>query len=257
MFCNTVKRKWRLKSLIISNLIIGYTIALILFLIVPPHTHTPISFNAEAQISNDGNFAAISYHDPSRFWPWSNRIFLSHTDVGGQPAQEIYWYQKTPFLSSLKLPAHLSIRPNASWFSDSKSNLLFLPIIELYPPTTDNFFPKTNAPRIILFYSEDCAPCHIEMKNLIKIKEKAKEFEISILALSSLNKELESALKELGISIYIAPGNLGKTILRTYQKTSQQLPYSLAFDRGGKICASRLGILGTDIIQKWRQSCLS
>jgi hypothetical protein len=73
------------------NLLVGYAIVFILYVLIPPHDHHLIDAKAQGRIANGA--VAVAYLDAERNWPWNRRYFIA--DASGQkpqPAQEIYWY---------------------------------------------------------------------------------------------------------------------------------------------------------------------
>lgn len=87
---------WRFFAI---NLAFGYTIVVLLYLFIPPHSHYAISGDAQAQFINHSQEIAVTYHDSKRFWPWSQRHFMAQLDnkltEDSQTlrAEEIPWYQ--------------------------------------------------------------------------------------------------------------------------------------------------------------------
>lgn len=110
-------------------------------------------------------------------------------------------------------------------------------------------------PAIVLFYSDNCAPCKAEMTAIEKIKSAAGDWHVAVVAMTPLPDQLSSQLNTLQIQHIAISQTDGDAFLKQANDTALGLPFSFALDRTGKICARRAGILGTDTIKDWRIKC--
>jgi hypothetical protein len=86
----------KILSFFVHNLIIGYIILGILYIIIPPHNTTLFDTQALGFINYDKGVVALRYNDSRRFWPWTTRYFTAKiTDSNEQlTVQETYWYNR-------------------------------------------------------------------------------------------------------------------------------------------------------------------
>jgi thiol-disulfide isomerase/thioredoxin len=112
-----------------------------------------------------------------------------------------------------------------------------------------------HKPALILFHSEYCAPCQIELKMLPAIKLAFPGLQIAVVTLTKPNEVMRNDLKTLDIQLIDASYADASALLRSFNDKQVALPFSLAVDADGKTCAERTGLLGMDIIKNWRQTC--
>jgi thiol-disulfide isomerase/thioredoxin len=270
--CHGSTQPGNLTEFFVVNLIIGYTIVSILYLFIPPHDHHMIDTRLQGHLSRDGVTISATHIDDERFWPWSHRHFVSETPVPGEKvslARELYWYQ---ILMSSKPPVektvsvHLYTRPSNLWMSvPSASVSASKNPMDFYITLNDAYKPLSavtlidrldNKPALVLFYSQNCAPCKLEMKLLPSIKAVAPGLHIAVVTLTKPDPALDKSLKDLSIQRIDASGIDGLAVLRSFNNKQVALPFSLAIDSDNKVCTRRAGILGLEIVKEWRQACL-
>ena len=115
--------------------------------------------------------------------------------------------------------------------------------------------PITNQPTILLFYSRDCAPCQQEMAMLPALVKAAPHWQFSLLELSKPDKALAAKANSLHVTIYNR-AVAGLALLKQLDDQQMALPFSVAVNAQNQICGQRIGLLGSDIIKDWEQSCL-
>ncbi len=113
------------------NLLLGYTIVTLLYLFIPPHNHYAIDGNVSAIWLNDQKQVIATYHDPKRFWPWSERHFIALSDNAidedGQTfkATEMPWYEalwQHTHHDGDNVPAHIYSRINPVFLLNPQAN---------------------------------------------------------------------------------------------------------------------------------------
>lgn len=112
-----------------------------------------------------------------------------------------------------------------------------------------------KSPSIVMFYSRDCAPCHIEMNMLPELKQAMEGDHITVVSLTSPDKALVEKLKGLDIQLIDASDQDPSALLRAFNDQHLALPFSFTVDGKGTVCARRAGLLGLDIIKDWRKQC--
>lgn len=110
-------------------------------------------------------------------------------------------------------------------------------------------------PAIVIFYSSDCAPCHLEMNMLPELMQAMEGGHIAVVSLTSPDKELVEKLNGLDIQIIDASDQDASALLRAFNDQHLALPFSFAVDGKGTVCAKRVGLLGLNILKDWRKRC--
>lgn len=101
-------------------------------------------------------------------------------------------------------------------------------------------------PLLVLFYRDDCAPCHAEIKMLRAFENELSNWSVAIVSLGGNPKNLAK-------NVQVVMGD--DALLRRYNDKRLALPFSLAFDKDNNECGRRTGVLGLDIIKDWQKSC--
>lgn len=112
-----------------------------------------------------------------------------------------------------------------------------------------------KSPSIVMFYSRDCAPCHVEMNMLPELKQAMEGDHIAVVSLTSPDKVILEKLKELDIQLIDASDQDPSALLHAFNDQHLALPFSFAVNEKGTVCAKRAGLLGLDIIKDWRKQC--
>ncbi|MDB5429600.1 MAG: thioredoxin-family protein [Caulobacter sp.] len=112
-------------------------------------------------------------------------------------------------------------------------------------------------PRILLFWRSDCAPCRLELAAIGDLEAAAGSGRLMTVALepaASARATLSSAAARPASSWFAkqAPAR----VLTAFGGAPPRLPLAVAIDRSGRVCASRHGLLGSDIVRQWVRQCL-
>jgi thiol-disulfide isomerase/thioredoxin len=113
-----------------------------------------------------------------------------------------------------------------------------------------------SGPAIVLFWRSDCAPCLIELSHFAALDEAAGPGRILTVALEPA-PAATAKLEELGLDAgraYAVAGD-AEAVLAAASEGGRRLPYAIALDAGGGICARHLGLLGTERAKDWMRRC--
>ncbi len=264
LFCDHVKAYQEsaanIRSFFILNLIVGYVVVALLYFMVPPHKHHIIDIHVKGYLTQDRQTVLVPYHDDRRTWPWSGRTFVSHVDVNSAPAQELFWYDSGVRKISTQLesiPVHLYARPAGTWVTGGAQTPRPLQFYIAIEKPDDYIFARIEKhPSLVIFYSKDCAPCHVEMNMLRELKQATGDDHIVVVSLTLPDKALTEKLKDLDIQLIDASDQDASALLRAFNDQHLALPFSFVLDKKGTICAQRAGLLGLNIIKEWRKQCL-
>lgn len=110
-------------------------------------------------------------------------------------------------------------------------------------------------PFIALVWKSDCAPCLVELGYLERLQEAAGGRLVSI-ALDPPGVA-RATLDESNVPSHAAYAASGDPagILAGLAGGQTRLPLSVAVTASGEICASHVGLLGTDMAAEWSRSC--
>lgn len=115
-----------------------------------------------------------------------------------------------------------------------------------------------GAPAILVFWRADCAPCRLELDNIKQLRAAAGATRLILVGLGPADP-LRAAMAHMSAS----PGLAWRadadpaSVLLAFNGPPPRLPLSIALDARGRICARRVGLLGTDQIARWAKSCAS
>ena len=79
---------------------------------------------------------------------------------------------------------------------------------------------------------------------------------MAVVSLTSPDKAFVEKLKGLDIQLIDASDQDTSVLLRAFNDQHLALPFSMALDGKGTVCARRAGLLGLNIIKDWRKQCL-
>lgn len=264
LFCDHVKAHQEvltnIRSFFILNLIVGYVVVGLLYFFVPPHKHHIVDTHVKGYLTADQQTILALYHDEKRSWPWSERLFVAKADQTPSPAQELFWYDLKSHevienLSSTSV--HLYARPAGTWVTGGAQTPRPLQFYIAIEKPEDYIFTRIEKfPSLVIFYSNDCAPCHVEINMLDKLKQAMKGDHITIVSLTSPNRALIERLKALDIQLIDASHQNISALLRAFNDQKLALPFSFMIDKNGAVCERRAGLLGLNIIKEWRTQCL-
>ena len=116
--------------------------------------------------------------------------------------------------------------------------------------------PVSSAPTILLFWRSDCAPCLLELSDLVALRASAPNARVIPVGLQAA-AALRPALARLGLR---ADDTLRTTedparLLVRLGGAPPRLPLAVAFRKGGELCGRHSGLLGRDQVRAWAQAC--
>lgn len=109
-------------------------------------------------------------------------------------------------------------------------------------------------PAIALFWAAWCAPCRAEVRDLPAITRAAAPFPVVVVAIDAKpqSRQLLSGVPAAQLR-FPAVGSID--ISRYFPEDGAGLPLAVAFDRDGKVCASRRGRVTAAHLSAWRARC--
>lgn len=120
----------------------------------------------------------------------------------------------------------------------------------------DKGSPALSGPFIALVWKSDCAPCLTELSYLARLQDASGGRMVTVsLDAAELAR---TTLAENGVPPHAAYAAAGdpSTILADLSGGATRLPLSVAVNAAGEICASHVGLLGTDQARAWVATCL-
>jgi hypothetical protein len=110
-------------------------------------------------------------------------------------------------------------------------------------------------PHVVVVWMESCAPCVEELRHLREIADRTPGWSYVTLALdapdiarAALSGEAEFA------TAWVADGKPAEVLARLNPELAA-LPMTIALSPTGRVCARRVGLLGSDIINGWTAQC--
>lgn len=249
-----------IRNFFILNLVVGYVVVALLYFFVPPHKHYIVDTHLNGYLTSDRQTIFVPYNDEKHSWPWSKRLFVARADQTPAPAQELFWYafKSQNYIQSLPLvPVHLYARPAGTWVkggTQTSSPLQFY--IGIERPENALLSRIEQHPALVIFYSNDCAPCHVEMNMLPELKQSMNGDHIVVVSLTPPDKTLVEKLKGLDVQFIDASAQDVSVLLRAFNNQRLALPFSFMLDGTNSVCKRRTGLLGLNIIKEWRTQCL-
>src|SRR5262249_26962180 len=109
---------------------------------------------------------------------------------------------------------------------------------------------------VVMFWRSDCAPCLIELNELADLRRATGDGALLTVALEPDTQAAET-MRRLGLSLrdaFVAEEN-AQDVLEAVSHGGRRLPYAIALDRRGHICARHVGLLGTERAHAWITRC--
>jgi len=120
------------------------------------------------------------------------------------------------------------------------------------PVRMDKLSPR---PRAVVVWMESCAPCVEELRHLREIADRTPQWEFVTLALDAPPDARAALPAEAAFArAWVAEGRPGDVLARLNPALAA-LPMTIALSPRGHICARRVGLLGSDIINGWTAQC--
>lgn len=131
-----------------------------------------------------------------------------------------------------------------------------LRLVALDNGTSRSFPALRGTPNAVLVWKASCAPCVRELEHLQEIAARVPNWHFVTLALDHPD-DAAAALPHSARAVaeaWIAKGE-PSAVLATLSPDQPALPLTVAVDTRGKICAHRVGILGSDVLKAWSARC--
>ena len=124
------------------------------------------------------------------------------------------------------------------------------------PGSAHSLSELRGQPSAVLVWKSDCAPCIVELMHLNEIAAGAPRWRIVTLALD----EAQTARRALPPQARVAAGSWYTSappaqVLATLNSAQPILPLTIAVNTHGEICARRVGLLGSDVLNGWSEQC--
>lgn len=117
-------------------------------------------------------------------------------------------------------------------------------------------FSLSPRPHVIVVWMESCAPCMEELRHLREIADRTPGWDFVTLALDAPEAARAALPAEAAFAkAWVAEGKPGDVLARLNPPLGA-LPMTIALSPRGRVCARRVGLLGSDIINGWTQQCL-
>jgi thiol-disulfide isomerase/thioredoxin len=121
------------------------------------------------------------------------------------------------------------------------------------PVRTDSLSPR---PHVVVVWMESCAPCMEELRHLREIADRTPGWDFVTLALDAPETARGALPVEAAFAkAWVAEGKPGDVLVRLNPPLGA-LPMTIALSPRGRVCARRVGLLGSDIINGWTAQCL-
>lgn len=122
--------------------------------------------------------------------------------------------------------------------------------------TTTLAAAAAQSPAVVLFWRTDCALCMAELAHIRKLEAAAAPARFITIALEpAVRAAATSQRLELNAAqSFAAEGDPAETLAAASQG-GQRLPYALALDAQGRVCARHTGLLGVNRIIDWIKTC--
>lgn len=113
-----------------------------------------------------------------------------------------------------------------------------------------------NAPAVVMFWRSDCSLCMTELTHIRALEAAAAPGRFITVALEDPVRAAATSqrLELTPPHSFVAEGDPAQALAAVSQG-GQRLPYAIALDAQGRVCARRLGLLGTDRIKSWIKTC--
>lgn len=111
-------------------------------------------------------------------------------------------------------------------------------------------------PVVLAFWRADCAPCVIELRSARDYAAAARPARLLFVGLQD-TPTLRSAVDKAGapLAMMVRADGPPDAILTDFGGAPPRLPLAVALNASGQVCARHLGLLGTDRVRAWVQSC--
>lgn len=95
----------------------------------------------------------------------------------------------------------------------------------------------------------------MELQEIPNAKKILQGWNVTVASLTPVHQDLTDRLQKDGVQIVDFSSMDGKDILQSIHDRKMALPFSLALVSENKICARHTGLLGSEILEKWKERC--
>jgi thiol-disulfide isomerase/thioredoxin len=118
---------------------------------------------------------------------------------------------------------------------------------------SDSHSPR---PHVVVVWMESCAPCVEELRHLREIADRTPGWSYVTLALDAPDVARAALPAQAAFATaWVADGKPAEVLARLNPDLAA-LPMTIALSPNGRVCARRVGLLGSDIINDWTAQCL-
>lgn len=110
-------------------------------------------------------------------------------------------------------------------------------------------------PHVVVVWMKGCAPCLEELRHLTEIAARTPGWGYVTLALEEPALAREALPVEAAFATAWVAAGKPADVLARLNPPKPALPLALALNRKGEICARRVGLLGSDIVNGWADTC--
>lgn len=120
------------------------------------------------------------------------------------------------------------------------------------PVRPDKLSPRPHA---VVVWMESCAPCLDELRHLREISDRTPGWSYVTLALDAPDVARAALPAQAAFAAaWVAEGKPAE-VLALLNPGLAALPMTIALSPNGRVCARRVGLLGSDIINGWTAQC--
>lgn len=112
-------------------------------------------------------------------------------------------------------------------------------------------------PHAVVVWMVSCAPCLEELRHLREIADRTPGWRYVTLSLDAPDVARAALPPEAAFATaWVAQGKTAAVLARLNPELAA-LPMTIAISGRGRVCARRVGLLGSDIINGWTDQCLN
>ncbi len=109
---------------------------------------------------------------------------------------------------------------------------------------------------LVVLWRSDCTPCMTEMPAIVNAATAHPHLQVALLALEDAATARAHLHVRLPANVHVLVAqHKGAAMLSAQGDSTGMLPFSQFLHADGKLCQTHIGILGTDRINQWIQSC--
>jgi len=118
-----------------------------------------------------------------------------------------------------------------------------------------SFATLRGAPVVVVVWKASCAPCLAELRHLDQVAARAPKWRFVTLALDDRRTAVQMLPRNARVADAWVARDEATVVLKALNPAQPALPLTVALDRSGRICARRVGLLGSDLLRAWSTKC--